>query len=64
MSKCEMCNQKVKTTYACDGCGTRFCEKCGDVKKLMCKDCISYDEEIKGGYKPEQEIEIEIEDTE
>jgi hypothetical protein len=64
MSKCEICGNKAKITYTCNGCGAKFCEKCGDHKKLTCQDCIGYDEESKGGYKPEQEIEIEIEDTE
>ena len=49
--------------YSCDECGAKFCDACGDTKKLMCSDCIGYAEEMRSGYKPEQDIEIEIEDT-
>jgi hypothetical protein len=62
MAKCEICTKKVKTTYTCNECGSKFCDKCGDKTKLMCQDCIAYEEELHKGYKPEQEIEVDFSD--
>ena len=58
MSVCEICKKKVKTVYKCKECGAKFCEKCGEKDREMCEDCIAYDA-TQGGYKLEQEIEIE-----
>lgn len=63
MAKCEICGKTVKTTFQCDDCGCRFCDACGNTKRLLCQDCINYEEETHGGYKPEQQIEIDVEDT-
>ena len=63
MAKCEICSKTVKTVYSCDECGARFCENCGDKNKLMCQDCLAYEESLKSGYRPEQEIEVEVDDT-
>ena len=63
MAKCEICNKKVKATYACNECGSKYCEKCGDKKRLLCQDCIAYEEEMQGGYKPEHHVEVDIDDT-
>jgi len=61
MPVCEICKKKVKVVYKCKECGAKFCEKCGSKEKEMCEDCLEYEEEILSGYKPEQEVEIEME---
>lgn len=60
MPKCELCEKKVKTTYKCTECGTRFCEKCGEKERNVCEDCIDYANGAMGQYKPDQKVEIEI----
>lgn len=59
MPVCEICRKKVKEVFKCKECGTRFCKKCGDPARLLCKDCIEYEENVMGQYRPEQEIEID-----
>lgn len=59
MPVCELCKKKVKVTYKCKACSTRFCEKCGDKDKLSCEDCLEYEEGAQGRYKLEQEMEID-----
>lgn len=47
MPKCSLCNKKVKETFRCKECGTKFCKNCGNVVAEMCVDCTEYDIEEK-----------------
>ncbi len=59
MPVCELCGKKVKVVYKCKACGARFCENCGDKNRLLCDDCIEYEEGAQGKYRLEQDIETD-----
>jgi len=46
MPRCEICENEVSKVYKCKSCGTRFCENCGDPEKLLCEDCLAFEEEV------------------
>jgi len=37
--KCDLCGKIVERVFVCSDCGAVFCEKCGNVKKKLCRDC-------------------------
>ncbi len=43
LNKCELCKKKRKTVQ-CQGCGRQFCKNCGDQERMLCRDCIEYEE--------------------
>ncbi|MCW1301281.1 MAG: hypothetical protein QW507_01880 [Candidatus Nanoarchaeia archaeon] len=46
MPRCEICSNEVSKVYKCKSCGAKFCENCGDVDKLICEDCLAFEEEL------------------
>lgn len=58
MPVCEICNKKQKVVFKCNECGSGFCEKCGDKTRLLCEDCVEYEDRSQGSYKLEQELEV------
>ena len=45
VSVCEICGLEATKIFICTKCGAKFCEECGDLKKKLCYDCTSWDEE-------------------
>lgn len=62
MSVCEICGLEAAKILVCTKCGAKFCEECGDVKKKLCYDCMSWDEDEELEEEEEQEEEEEDED--
>lgn len=45
MPICEICGLEVVKVFLCSKCEAKFCEECGDVKRKLCYDCLSWEEE-------------------
>ena len=54
MPICEICKKKKKTTFKCKECGAKHCDKCGDVDRELCLDCLRYEESMR--YELDQDV--------
>ncbi len=46
--KCEICGEEYDALNTCSVCNTHFCNNCGDPQRLLCKDCLEFDEALDG----------------
>jgi hypothetical protein len=44
MPICEICGMEVIEVYNCKECEAKFCDECGNIKDLLCYDCIGWEE--------------------
>jgi len=45
MPICDICGMEAVTLYECSRCGAKFCDECGDPKRLLCYDCLDLEGE-------------------
>ncbi|MFB0543743.1 MAG: hypothetical protein ACETVR_03075 [Candidatus Bathyarchaeia archaeon] len=57
MPICEICGLEVVKVFLCSRCDAKFCEECGDVKKKLCYDCLSWEEEDEDEESEEEDEE-------
>jgi hypothetical protein len=55
MAICEICENEVSEIFDCKECGAKFCDKCGDIDRNLCEDCLQYIE----AYDISHDVEVE-----
>lgn len=52
---CEICGMDVQDVNVCKECDSKFCSECGDTKRMLCYDCLGWeDNEIDEDLKEEE----------
>ena len=57
MSVCEICGREAAKIMVCGKCGAKYCSECGDAKKKLCYDCLSWNEDEELEEEEEEEEE-------
>lgn len=46
MPVCEICGMEAVNVHECSQCECKFCDECGDVKRMLCYDCLGWEEDL------------------